>query len=435
MKSIDLRTAVLFTLMTWLVSSATTTAYAENWPSWRGPTQNGISTETSLPTEWSTSQNVAWKLPMPGEAGSTPAVWGDRIFLTSVDGDELVLLGISTAGKQLWRASFGTGNKQARGDEGNSASPSVSTDGKHVWAMMGTGMIGCYTVDGKEVWKFDLQDRYGKLKIAFGMSSTPVYHDGRLYVQLIHGDGKAETQEAVVVALNSLTGEEIWKQDRVTGATNENEHSYASPILYNFGETTYLISHGADYTIAHSLNDGSEIWRLEGLNPKDAAQGYHKTLRFVASPAVSKDLIVIPTAKNYPVFSIRPDAKGTFGPGSDKFVWEFKKTPDVPSPLILDGLVYLCMQNGNLHCLDAESGEELYQSRTHVDRHRASPVYADGKIYLTARDGTITVVQPGREFKKLAENRLGETITASPAIADGTIYLRTWDHLWAIRAK
>lgn len=410
---------------------------AGNWPQWRGPKFNGIAADAQhLPTKWGEGGNVAWRLPLPGKSGATPAVWGDRVFVTAADDETLLLLCISTDGKELWRRTVGTGDREVMRGEGNMASPSPVTDGRHVWVMMGTGDLACYDFDGKEVWTTNLQERFGKFNIQFGMHSTPVLHGGRLFVQLIHGEGRAETQEALVAALDAATGETVWRRDRVTGAYAENEHSYASPILYDFGGRQYLITHGADHSIAHKLDDGSEIWRIN-VNPQDnPKQQYHKTLRFVSSPGISPDLIVIPTAKERPTFAIRPDARGTITTSSDAFVWQYPQTPDVPSPLIHDGLVYLCMaRSGILHCLDAKTGEPLYEKRFHGALHRASPVLADGKLYLTARDGMVTVVQPGREFKILAQNDLGEDITASPAIADDTIYLRTWDALWAIRQK
>lgn len=405
--------------------------WSDNWGSWRGPTGNGISTETNLPTQWSTHENVAWRVELPGPAGATPVVWEDRIFLTTVDGESLLLMCFGTDGQEQWRREIGKGNKDVRGDEGNSASPSPITDGKHVWAFMGTGTLACFTVSGQPVWQADLQERYGEFKIAFGMSATPVLHDGRLFVQLIHGDGKATTQEALVAAMDASTGDPLWKVDRVTGASNENEHSYASPILYDFGGLTYLITHGADYTIAYSLDDGEEIWRLGGLNPQ--GNSYHPTLRFVASPAAAEGIVVCPTAKNGPVFAIAPDKRGDLT-GSDAILWvRDQHTPDVPSPLIHDDLVYLCRENGMLLVLDRSTGDEVYMERTHSHRHRASPVLADGHLYLTARDGKITVVKTGRDFEIVAQNDTGEAMASSPVIANGTIYLRTFEALWAIR--
>jgi len=415
----------------------TSAAIAENWPSWRGPEGTGISSEKNLPTEWSPEKNVAWKLALPGPAGATPVVWGDRIFLTSVnEAGELLLIAVDTSGKQLWQKVVASGNQNSRGDEGNSASPSPVTDGKHVWAFMGEGTLACYTVDGIEVWKNNVQDGYGKFSIQFGMSSTPVLEDGVLYLQLIHGEGNPKTREAIVVALDAASGKQVWKVDRPSDAEAENEHSYASPVLYRDGKTRLLLSHGADIIVAHDLKDGHEVWRCGGLNRRDdTVLPYDPTLRFVASPAVSPGLIVVPSAKQHPIIAIRPDGVGDITSVGSKHVWTWKRTPDVPSPIILDGLVYLCMENGNLTVLEAESGTEVYSQATHRQRHRASPVYADGKLYLTARDGRVTVVQSGREFKSLATNDLGEDQSASPVISGGTIYLRTFKTLWAIRNR
>jgi outer membrane protein assembly factor BamB len=419
--------------VTALVLLTSVSSFADNWGSWRGPTQNGICTESNLPVEWSKEKNVAWRTELPGPAGATPVVWGDQIFLTSVDKESLVLLCFGTDGKQQWRKVIGAGNRDVRGDEGNSASPSPITDGKHVWVFMASGPLACFTVSGDPVWDFDVQERYGKFDIAFGMSSTPVLHDGRLFLQLIHGDGNATTQEAVVVAVDAGTGAPVWKTERVTGAEKENEHGYSSPILYDFGGQKLLITHGADYTIAYSL-DGKEVWRLGGLNPHDdPARKYHPTLRFVASPAAAEGIVICPTAKGGPVFAVRPDASGDLTE-SDSVLWvREKNTPDVPSPLIDGDLVYLCRENGMLLVLDRKTGEEVYMERTHNNRHRASPVLADGHIYLTARDGKISVVKSGRKFEMLAQNEIGEDMSASPVISNGTIYLRTFDALWAIR--
>ena len=403
----------------------------ENWPQWRGANWNGVSSETGVPFKWNKETNIAWRLSMPGPAGSTPAVWGERVFVTSTDGKDLILLCVSTSGKELWRVKVGEGNRDVRGDEGNSASPSPSTDGNHVWATMANGAVACYTVEGDEVWRLDLQQRYGKFKIAFGMTATPVLDKGRLYLQMIHGEGRAETQEAMVACLDAATGDEIWKHDRVTGASKENEHSYASPMLYRDDTREYLVTHGGDYAIAHQLADGREIWRC-CMNPQGAT--YHPTLRFVSSPLAVGGMIVVPSAKGGPVVSLKPDAEGDVSDRSDAFHWKHQRgTPDVPSPLYHNGIVYLCRENGNLVCVDSSTGEKLYEERTTRDRHRASPVYADGKVYLTARKGIVTVVKAGRKFEILSQNDLGEATTASPVISSGTVYIRTFDALYAIR--
>lgn len=409
---------------------STSVVQADNWPQWRGARLDGISQETGLPVKWSRTENITWRLPLPGPAGSTPVVWENRIFLTSVDGDDLVLLCVGTDGQELWRQKLSSGNRNVRTDEGNTASNSPCTDGRHVWAMLADGALGCYTVDGKETWKFNLQDRYGKFKIQFGLTSTPVLDGGRLFLQLIHGDGNADTEEALVVGLDAATGKELWKSSRVTGAHTENEHSYASPVLYRDGQREFLLTHGADFAIAYDLKSGQELWRCGDLNPRGT---YHPTLRFVASPVAVPGFIVLPTAKNQVVFCIKPDGSGDITDKPEYFHWRrMRDTTDVPSPLVVRGLVYMCRENGNLVCMDAATGKEHYNERTTPDRHRASPVYADGKIYTAARNGKISVIQAGPKFELLSVNDMQESITASPAISGGRIYLRTFDALYAV---
>ena len=331
---------------------------------------------------------------------------------------------ISTAGEELWKRTLGHGNRVVRGGEGNSAAPSPVTDGEHVWAFLGTGDLACYDFEGNQVWHTNIADRYGKFRLGFVMSSTPTLDKDRLYIQLIHSNAW------LVLSLDKMTGKEIWKHDRKSDATAECEHAYTSPILYRDAEREYLVVHGADYVTAHNLEDGSEIWRCGGLNP---ISSYNYSLRLVASPVATEGLIVVPSAKNGPVLGINPAAASGDITDSEWQVWKRQRgTPDVPSPLIHDGLVYLCRENGDLICLDAETGEEYYRERTHRHRHRASPVYANGHIYLTARDGVITVVKAGREFEIVASNAMGEDIAASPAIANGTLYLRSYQALYAI---
>jgi len=415
-------------------SVADQVARAENWPQWRGAKHNGISGEANIPTKWSKTENIAWRLPLPGPGGATPVVWGERVFLTSVDkgSGDLLLLCIGTDGKEKWRQTMSSGNQDVRGDEGNSASNSPCTDGEHVWAMMANGVLGCYSLDGKEVWKLNLQDRYGKFSIQFGMTSSPLLDGDQLYLQLIHGEGNAKTREAVVVCLDKKTGKEIWKRDRPSDAIAECEHSYASPTMYDNGQSRFLISHGADFIVAHDLSDGHELWRCGNLNVKSK---YDPTLRFVATPVTSNGIVIVPTAKGAPLIALKPNGKGDITNNDELHLWKHSKTPDVPSPLIHEGLVYLCMQDGQVHCLDQKSGEQIYLKRAHSDRYRSSPVYADGKIYLTARGGLVTVIKTGKSFEVLAENEIGEAMSASPAIANGTLYLRSFDALWAIRNK
>lgn len=398
---------------------------AEDWPQWRGPRNDGTSTETGLPAHWSQTENIKWRLELPGPAPSTPIVWGDRVFLTSADADDLVLMSISTAGRTLWKRTVASGNDDIRQGESNMAAPSPSTDGHYIWAMFGTGDLGCYDFDGNEIWKFNVQDRYNKFRIYWGMSSSPLVDGDRLVLLLLH------TNQQSVIALDKTTGEEVWHHHRQTNASSESLHSYASPIMYRSGEQTWLLTHGADYLVAHDPATGEEIWRCGGLQN---GLFYNPMYRFVATPVATDGLIVTPSAKNGPVVAIQPEgARGNITNSEEHIRWKRdSNTPDVPSPVIHDGLVYLCRENGHLLCVDAETGEEIYQERAHRARHRSSPVVADGKLYLIGMDGTVTVVKAGRQFEILAQNDMAERTAASLAISDGTIYLRTVEALYAI---
>jgi outer membrane protein assembly factor BamB len=392
---------------------------AQNWPDWRGPNHDGTATATGLPTDWTKEgKNVLWRTPLPGRAGATPCVWDERIFLTSNEGDDLVVLGLSMKdGQILWKKRVGSGNQDARAGEGNSASPSPSTDGKHVWSFFGTGILACHTVDGDEVWTTDVNERFGRIDIQFGMTSTPVLDDGALYLQLIHGPMKLDdqTRTGKVVKLDAATGKTIWEVERPTDAQFECKHAYASPAVYRDGEREFLVVHGADCITGHALGDGRELWRFAKLNgPTETNPKPHDpTFRFVASPGIVAGLIVVPTAKGGPTVGLKV-SDALAGDCSDKpevIAWVHPRTPDVSTPLIADGLVYLLHNDGKLQCLDAATGAELW---------------------FGSNDGWVSIVNAGRSFDLVNSIELGEPVTASLLVAEGVLLVRSSDALYAI---
>jgi outer membrane protein assembly factor BamB len=408
-------------------------AVAENWPQWRGPKNDGHSAEKNLPTEWGPEKNVAWKFKLPGQGESSPVVWGDKIFLTSSAGDEVVLLCIGTDGKEKWRQPMSkTGTERSGPDKASDASASCSTDGKHVWSYVGGsrgGRLTCHDTDGKLVWEKNLQD-YGKFNIQFGTHWTPVLYKDRLYLQVMHRN----TQK--LVCLEAATGKEIWAVDRPgyvkvpSTVRIESPDVYASAFIWEGEGGPLLVAHGNDYCTGHKLTDGSEVWRVQGLNPTS-----NGAWRFVSNPLVTPDLIVVPSCKNGPTVAFNPvGAKGDISPENKAELWRFKTTPDVVSPIRVGDVVYMSA-DGPLTAVDAKTGTQLYRQDLSKGRHRANMVAADGKIYVTSTTGDVDVVQAGREFKKLATNTLPDTLYGSPAIADGRIYFRGWGYLWAVGAK
>jgi len=417
-----------------------------DWPQWRGLHSDGIAVGTGIPTSWSPGENLRWRTALPGRAGATPCVHGGRIFLTSNDlsiddGAGLVLVCVNAAdGAILWKQTVGSGNRDARAGEGNSASPSPTTDGRHVWSFFGTGILACHTIDGDEVWRCDVGERFGRLDIQFGMTSTPVLDGDALYLQLIHGPMRMDDQTRVgkVIRLDARSGRTVWEVDRITDAGFECKHSYASPLLYRHDGREFLVVHGADCTTGHALADGRELWRFGGLNGPTATnpKPHDATFRFVASPGLAPGLIVLPTAKGGPTVAleVNDDLAGDCTAKRAVVRWVNPRTPDVACPVIADGLVYLLHNDGQLQCVDAATGENVYVSRTHTGQHRSSPLLVDGRLYFGSNDGWVSVVRAGRTFELVGSVDVGEAVSASAVVADGVLYIRSAAALYAIRA-
>jgi outer membrane protein assembly factor BamB len=410
-------------------------ALADNWPQWRGPKNDGHSAETGLPAEFGPDQNLVWKFKLPGLGESSPVVWDEKVFLTAVAGDEAVLLCVGTDGQEKWRKPMATVGKDRYGpDQATSASPSPSTDGKHVWAYVGGmkgGQLKCFDLAGNLVWEKNLQS-YGKYNIQFGTHWTPTLYKGKLYLQVLHRTAQK------LVKLDAATGEQDWAVDRkgavpakeVPSRSPESPDVYASAFVWEGEGGPLLISHGNDFCTAHKLDDGAEVWRVLGLNPTN-----NGAWRFVSSPLVTPDLIVVPSCKNGPTVGVNPvGAKGEIDKKNSAELWRINGTPDVVSPLLVGDVVYL-MGDGPLTTVEAKTGKPIYKYELTKGRHRSNLVYADGKIYAAAREGAVDVVQPGREFKVLANNKVPDTLYGSPAVANGRIYLRGYENLWAFGTK
>jgi len=314
--------------------------------------------------------------------------------------------------------------KGPQADEGDKASPSCSTDGKHLFVYVGTGDMACYDFEGNQLWKFNTKTRYGNYSIQHGIHVTPLLHEDRLYFPLL-----ANGVKHIVVALDKATGKEIWKVNRPTTAKSESLEAYTSPVLWKNGQELNLVILGSDFCTGHSLKDGTELWRLGDINLRGV--GNH---RIIATPTASDDLLLVPTCRGQLVFGLKPGVSGFVKTGSPPVMWRIDDgAPDVSTALIHDGLVYLPQSSSNLLVVDAKTGATQYDVSLTKGRYRASPVFADGHIYLQGRDsGDVAVIKPGRKLEKIANNHLPDYFTASPAISNGRIYLRGFKTLYAI---
>ena len=392
---------------------------AQNWPHWRGPARTGVSAESGLPASWGTDRNVAWKLELPGVSGATPIVWGERIFLNVADGGSLFLWSIDAAdGTVLWRQPLDDRNEAKR--KGNMSSPSPVTDGATVWVMTGTGIFKAFDYDGTPLWSRDLQREYGAFGILHGYSSSPLLHEGTLYVQVLHGFYTDDP--SYVLAIDGASGETLWRVERPTDAPREAPDAYTTPTLLERSSGTELVVSGADYVTGHSLADGRELWRVGGLNPTA-----NPMQRIVASPIVAGDMILVPSRVK-PMLALEAGSEG-----APVVRWSTEDGPDVPTPAVTAEHVFILRDRGVMFCLDRASGEVLWgPERVAGGTYSASPVVADGKVYVTNEAGTTTVIKAAPTFEVLAENEIPENTLASLAVAAGRLYLRTAGHLYAI---
>lgn len=448
---------VAFTAVFW-----SSMAFAgDRWPHWRGPTLDGVSKARNTPTEWSDSRNVAWKTALPHWGGATPIVWENRVFVVSASaasepnteaertrelprgmggrespgGRNILLLCIDRAGgKILWQRTVDSRN--ALFGKQNLASCSPVTDGKHVWAMSGSGSVVCFDFEGAEKWRVDLQEKYGPFQLLWGYASSPLLFEGQLIVQVLHGGGllanknaaEGELPTSYLLALDASTGKERWKAARKSDATKECPDAYTSPVIGKFNKRWELIVSGADYVTGHDPLSGTELWRAAGLNP-DKEGNY----RVCPSPVIVGNLIVAPTRKK-PLLALTGGGSGDVSKSALR--WKLERNgPDVPTPVSDGTNLYVVEDKGLVTCLNLSSGELVWgPERTAVGPVSASPILADGKIYVVNDNGITTVLATGDQFKKIATNDLeGSYTIASPVLLDGEVLIRSSKHLYCIR--
>ena len=411
---------------------------SSNWPQWRGPEQTGVSPATDMPSEWSAEVGVVWKVELPAWSGGTPIVWGDRVFITSpskakdepVDerspgGDQLLLLCLARAdGKELWRSVLDVGNRTWR--KHNNTSPSPVTNGRHVWVVTGTGIVTAFTMTGKQIWKRDLQAKYGQFGLVFGYASSPTLHDGKLIVEVLHGMNT--DAPSYVVAFEAATGTVMWRVERPTDARNESPDAYTTPAVLRTAEGAQIVIAGGDYVTGHDPDTGGEIWRVGGLNP-----GKEGNFRIVGSPIAVGGMVYAQTRKK-PLLAFSVGDDGRVDQDDLAWRWEGPGAPDVPTAACDGKYFFMVDDRGLVTALDARTGEALWgPERTAQGTVSASPVVADGKLYVLNEDGVTTVLSAGPEYRHLATNQLDGSYTlSSPAVAGSQLFVRTGTHLYCL---
>ncbi|HMC78653.1 MAG TPA: PQQ-binding-like beta-propeller repeat protein [Vicinamibacterales bacterium] len=400
------------------------------WPQFRGPDGNGVSTATGVPVTWSETENVRWKTPIHGRAWSSPVVLGRQVWLTTAtpDGKELYAIAIDKeTGKIVHDLKlFDVETPQFAHSFNTYASPTPVIEPGRIYVTFGSpGTAAIDTATGKVLWeRRDLECNHFR-----GAGSSPIVFQNLL---LMHFDG---SDVQYVVALDKRTGKTVWKTDRSVDfqdiqpngkpkADGDFRKAFATPQIVMAGGRPVMVSLGSMAAYGYDPLTGKELWRVvERAN-----------FSMSTRPVVADGLVYYPTGFNTAqIFAVRPDGSGDVT--STHVTWKAPRgAPNKPSILFLDGLIYMVNDGGVLTCLDAKTGEEVWKNRL-TDSYSASPIAAGGRIYFFSEDGRATVIEAGREFKKVAENMLSDGFMASPAVDGKALYLRTKSHLYRVEAR
>lgn len=428
------------------IVAPTSSAQQPQWPSFRGPDASGVGSAGAPPLTWdvATGTNVAWSTPIPGLGHSSPVVWGDRVFVTSAvplpgaggpaggggavaDATVTLKEGGSIAntsrhawrlycldratGRVLWERTAHEGMpKVKRHAKASQASATPATDGTHVVAMMGSEGLYAFDMHGAPLWTRDL----GRLDVGYvddrkeewSPGSSPVIHDGLVIVQ---NDRHADSY---VVAFDVRTGREKWRVSR------DEMPSWATPTVVD-GPRPTIVTNSPRFIRGHDAATGRELWRVEeGSQVK------------VPTPVVFEDLVIVTGGwpnGGRPIIAIRA--------ATGAVAWKLERGSSyTPTPVVYQGVLYVCIDNGVLSAYDPRTGTRHYQQRIAPDAggFSASPVAAAGRIYFASEDGVVFVVRAGTRFELLARNDMKEMLLATPAVVGDTLLVRTRTHVVAV---
>lgn len=398
----------------------------EFWPEWRGPLRTGVSATANPPLTWSSTNNVRWKVATPGFGTSTPVVWDRKVFLLAAipvgnpppQGQQQVhrfdvICYDRNTGKQLWRRTVcEEAPHEGHHRDHGFASASPITDGELLLAYFGSRGLYCLDMDGAIQWSKTL----GKMRTRgrFGEGASPA-----LYGNTVVVNWDDETENDFLAAFDKRTGRELWrvKRDEAT--------SWTTPLIVQYNGVSQVIVNAEKRVRSYNLADGSELWQCGG-----------QTANPIPTPVASKDTVYVTSGfRGSAVFAIALGKSGDLT-GTDAVRWSRnKKTPYVPSPLLVDDLLYLATGNNpELTCLDATTGAPHFEGERFdgLSGIYASPVSARDRVYILGRNGTCIVLKKGPKPVELARNVLGEKTDASIALAGRDLFIRTHESLYCL---
>ena len=408
----------------------TSNLHAENWGHWRGSTGNGVSLDAKPPTSWSETENVKWKVAIPGRGSGSPIVWADRVFVVtavnsgSVSGnqsqsgsrstlDYVVMCFARGNGALLWKQVAATATPhEGKHSTNGYASASPCTDGKHLYAHFGSRGLYCYTMGGELKWSrtdFPPMTTRG----TFGEGSSPTLAGNLVIVPWDH-EGSS-----FLYGLDKLTGKTVWKVER------DEPSCWATPFVIAVGGKTQIVMNGQTSARSYDVETGNELWRCGG-----------QTQRPVASAVGANGIVYVGSGfRGSFLGAFRVNGSGDIE-GTKAVAWSVDRdTPDIASPLLSDGRLYYHKgKSGLLTCLDAVSGKPHYTATRipEVNSTYASPIAAGGHVYLTGRGGNTVVIEDSDQLQIVSTNSLGEPVDATPAAVGNELFIRGQNHLFCI---
>ncbi|MFC2123632.1 PQQ-binding-like beta-propeller repeat protein [Bacteroidota bacterium] len=419
-----------------------------NWPQFRGPNANNISTETNLPTEWGNDKNISWKTKVPGKGWSSPIIWEDKVFITTAYKDKEEPVSTDTvsdpndisarrtkpkvdhrfeiyclnknSGETIWKETVYLGKPGITTHKDNTyASETPVTDGKYLYVYFGMRGLFCYDLDGDKIWDKDIG--IFKMQADWGTSSSPVLYKDLLIMQF---DNEENSQ---VLALDKNTGEENWRTMRDEIST------WSTPYIWENKERAELVT-GGKKTRSYNPETGELLWELDMRGGRD-----------ISSPTANKEMIYICNEERRDgggtLFAVKAGASGNISLDSAEnanewVVWTQPKSGiAMASPLLYKGYLYALERNrGVVNCFNAKTGEIVYR-REKLEGAKsfwASPWAYNDMIFCLDDTGTTHVLQAGPDFKILASNKLDDKFWSSTAIAGGKLVFRGVEYVYGI---
>ncbi len=428
------------------------TSYMNQWPSFRGPFARGFIDDSNCVTEWNleTGENIIWQTEIPGLGHSCPAIWDDKIFITTAisgSGENYLKVGLygdgdavediskhefkiycldKNSGKILWeRLAVKQVPVVKRHTKASQADPTPATDGKHVLAFWGSNGLYCYDFDGNLLW----DKQFGKMnagpynapELEWGFSSSPIIHDGKVVLECDYLGG------GFIATYDIETGKEIWKVPR------DEESTWSTPTVFEKDGKTQIVVNGWKHMGGYDFETGKEIWRMSGGGDIPTP-----------TPVIANDIIYINNAhgRYSPIYAVKTDAIGDITLGEEELtnkyiVWSVKRGGAyMQSPLIYDDYLYNLQTNGFLTVFNAVTGEQIYkQSLEATGGYSASGVASGNHVYFCAENGDVLVLKAGPEYKQVAHNNMNDILMATPAISENVMYFRAQKSLIAVGKK